>query len=125
AWEFTQCNLRVPSSVCRCCCKGDECNKGSLSCWSDTKALKCEPGHTTPRNGRLVCTNVNEEGSQCTFECNLDMAQVREIAGREENIITDAIEGGFEALTAQFSKKVGDMICRNPCKHTLHDHLAL
>nr|XP_002129893.1 P-selectin-like isoform X1 [Ciona intestinalis]XP_026692609.1 P-selectin-like isoform X2 [Ciona intestinalis] len=68
AWEFTQCNLRVPSSVCRCCCKGNECNKGSLTCWTDNAT--CVPSHTNPRNGRVSCTNTNEVGSSCSFDCN-------------------------------------------------------
>ena len=52
----------------------------------------------------------------------LDMQQIHEIAGSNGTIITAAIEGGFEALTDEFSEDVSFLICGNPCEHVLHDH---
>ena len=50
------------------------------------------------------------------------MDEVLLIAGKDDYIIKDAIEGGFEALTADLSLKLASEICGAPCDHALHDH---
>nr|CAB3265952.1 E-selectin [Phallusia mammillata] len=52
----------------------------------------------------------------------LDMDEIVSMTGSEERVITAAIEGGFDALTDEFSVEVSNMICGNPCDHVLHTH---
>ncbi|XP_039261561.2 sushi, von Willebrand factor type A, EGF and pentraxin domain-containing protein 1-like [Styela clava] len=48
---------------------------------------------------------------------SLNIEQLRHIAGKEENMIMAAAELGFQALTAEFSKDLGVIICGDPCDH--------
>jgi len=50
------------------------------------------------------------------------MSQVLQIAEKDDYIIKDAIEGGFQALTKDLSLKLASKICGDPCDHVLHDH---
>ena len=50
------------------------------------------------------------------------MEQIKQIAGDENNILLDAISGGFRALDRLLAKKISDVICKNPCDHSTHDH---
>ncbi|XP_076808931.1 P-selectin-like isoform X2 [Clavelina lepadiformis] len=68
AWLPMQCNLKPPSSVCRCCCQTDECNREGLNCWGI--AHRCEPSHNIPRNGQMQCVDENKVGSICHFRCD-------------------------------------------------------
>ena len=52
---------------------------------------------------------------------NVNLNEVLVIASREDYIIGDAIDGGFEALTADLSRRVASKICGDPCDHAFHD----
>ncbi|CAK8697520.1 unnamed protein product [Clavelina lepadiformis] len=84
AWAPTQCNSRTPSSVCRCCCNFDECNRDQLECLGVINGTVeqtfvgffdetpfCEP-LKAPRFGRMACSPQQqpiETGALCVFRC--------------------------------------------------------
>ncbi|CAK8682038.1 unnamed protein product [Clavelina lepadiformis] len=75
AWMPTQCNGRVPSSVCRCCCVTDGCNAPQLPCRKDPVVIPqedalCDP-LPTPRFAIQECTEDGMKvGTVCNFECD-------------------------------------------------------
>ena len=54
----------------------------------------------------------------------LSEEEIRNIAGREneENILTDALEGGFEALNEEFARELAGYLCPVPCANPFHSH---
>nr|XP_002125765.3 P-selectin [Ciona intestinalis] len=82
AWMPSQCNHRVPSSVCRCCCDFDRCNEPEIDCLTSTQTLPpqhdpapvptCQP-LPHPRFGHKLCSHdgVSDSiGTTCAFTCN-------------------------------------------------------
>uniref|UniRef100_H2ZE23 Sushi domain-containing protein n=1 Tax=Ciona savignyi TaxID=51511 RepID=H2ZE23_CIOSA len=80
AWKPSQCSGRTPSSVCRCCCDFDECNKPEIDCLSRRSPIasdevpiqRCRPV-ASPRFGLKNCSFMGTPdslGSVCTFTCN-------------------------------------------------------
>nr|XP_009862474.1 matrilin-2 [Ciona intestinalis] len=61
----TQCNNDQPNSMCTCCCHDDRCNVGDVTCTQDQT---CPPQNQMP-HGHITCTDRNQPGSHCTFEC--------------------------------------------------------
>nr|XP_039254928.1 P-selectin-like [Styela clava] len=64
-----QCNPRLPNSVCRCCCYENVCNTGDLDCLGQIRPTTCLPTDQPPAHGSMNCTNSNEVGSKCSFQC--------------------------------------------------------
>ncbi|XP_039253130.2 P-selectin-like [Styela clava] len=69
AWAMTQCNPKYPDTVCRCCCEGDECNRGDLKCLTMEEPPTCFPSLPQPENGKIHCSDGSNVGSVCTSEC--------------------------------------------------------
>uniref|UniRef100_H2Z6J6 Sushi domain-containing protein n=1 Tax=Ciona savignyi TaxID=51511 RepID=H2Z6J6_CIOSA len=80
AWVPSQCNRNVQGSVCRCCCNFDNCNFMTLDCPAGppptSPPVTESSGLDQPtcpevrfRNGTASCTNGNQVGSTCTFNC--------------------------------------------------------
>lgn len=54
---------------------------------------------------------------------NLNLDEIDAIAGDPDNVIRDAIEGGFKALDKEFSTKISTTLCGDPCAlNPTHDH---
>ena len=51
------------------------------------------------------------------------MQQIHGIVGpgNSDNILPDAMEGGFAALDRYLVNKLSLMLCRQPCDHVLHE----
>lgn len=67
---IAQCNPRMKSSVCRCCCGTDSCNRRGLSCLDSRPTCSHVP---RPANGFTRCLfsqSATEIGSVCSFSCN-------------------------------------------------------
>ncbi|XP_078492910.1 uncharacterized protein LOC100186994 [Ciona intestinalis] len=66
----TQCNMKPPSSVCRCCCNTDGCNHYVMTCdeLGGRGGGSCKK-LSAPRNGRMKCTGGNGPLSSCVFTC--------------------------------------------------------
>ncbi|CAK8690957.1 unnamed protein product [Clavelina lepadiformis] len=64
--DRTQCNMKAPSSVCRCCCTRNGCNHEILFCNEPLGGLPC-PDLRRPRNGFMKCNN--EPLGRCQFSC--------------------------------------------------------
>ena len=45
----------------------------------------------------------------------VDLDEIREIAGSEQNILTQAIKGGFDALDETFAGEIASLLCRQDC----------
>ncbi|XP_039252970.1 P-selectin-like [Styela clava] len=45
------------------------------------------------------------------------LGEITQIAGGEENVIMDAWENGFDDLNVKLAKKIGDVVCGDPCYH--------
>ncbi|XP_076807337.1 sushi, von Willebrand factor type A, EGF and pentraxin domain-containing protein 1-like [Clavelina lepadiformis] len=59
----------VKDSFCSCMCKSDLCNEEELPC-----ATRCFPGKLgAPESGFVDCTNLNREGSVCSWRCRPGM----------------------------------------------------
>ena len=54
----------------------------------------------------------------------IDLTQINQIAGRgnEDNILTDALDGGFDALNEAFARRLSNFLCPIPCANPFHDH---
>jgi len=60
------------TSVCRCCCKGDGCNKNMEICLAGfyhDRPDSCEPAPLQPVNGHRECTG-QRPGASCLYSCN-------------------------------------------------------
>jgi len=66
AWQPTQCNAKIPSSVCRCCCNDEDgCNKYTdEKCGEKVIVDPCQPN---PCGEAGICTKLDEESYKC--EC--------------------------------------------------------
>nr|CAB3265960.1 P-selectin-like [Phallusia mammillata] len=53
---------------------------------------------------------------------NLNMTEIEVMAGEDQYVLRDAVEGGFDALDVNFSRKMLALLCGNPCRNPLHDH---
>jgi len=54
----------------------------------------------------------------------LDMNEINEIAGpgNQANVLTDALERGFDALDEEFAAKISRILCGDPCRENpLHE----
>lgn len=45
----------------------------------------------------------------------IDLEEVSFIAGGRDNVITDALTGGFDALNEEFSRRISSLLCDIPC----------
>ncbi|XP_039252894.2 P-selectin-like [Styela clava] len=71
AWDISQCNPKIPSSVCRCCCEHNNCNRGGLRCLDAAAEPEiCTPTHVSPAHGGVDCSDGSKVGSVCTFRCD-------------------------------------------------------
>ena len=54
----------------------------------------------------------------------IDMKQIKDIVGpgNDGNILTDAVERGFQALDKILAAKISQVMCKHPCDHWMHDH---
>ena len=44
------------------------------------------------------------------------------IAGSQENVITRALDGGFESLDEAFAIQLAQNLCPDPCSNPFHDN---
>lgn len=66
---MSQCNPALKSSVCRCCCNTDACNKVGLFCLQQQMQCRYIP---KPLHGTVKCfykNDMKEIGSTCHFSC--------------------------------------------------------
>jgi len=64
------------------------------SAFSLLEGVVCIPPHNNPDNGRVDCSNRNNEGSQCDFTCNANYA----LNGSSQSVCLDDGNGdGFGA----------------------------
>ena len=51
----------------------------------------------------------------------IDLEEMAQIAGSRENVITRALEDGFEALDEAFAIDLAQNLCPSPCSNPFHD----
>ena len=53
---------------------------------------------------------------------SINIDEIEAIAGGPENVITAALDRGFEALDEEFAINLAQNLCPNPCSNPFHDH---
>uniref|UniRef100_H2Z344 Sushi domain-containing protein n=1 Tax=Ciona savignyi TaxID=51511 RepID=H2Z344_CIOSA len=153
AWWPTQCNRKIPNTVCRCCCKEDLCNVGPDKCFNRI-SNECSPPHSNPRFGEVTCSKSNEIGSLCSFKCDdgyvmsgaststcgengawsspapscasIRCPRIGSSSARSVDCSIDHVfiaNNGFDDLTPAFAREISEHMCGDPCDHVLHDHV--
>jgi len=64
----------------------------------------------------LVLPIQHEDGGR------ISRASFRQIAGDDSNILTNALEGGFDALNEEFARELASYLCPAPCANPFHSH---
>ena len=55
---------------------------------------------------------------------DVDLDQINAIAGADnpDHVLTDALDGGFNALNEAFADQIIGLLCNLPCFNPFHNH---